>query len=167
MKKTTAAEVVPTAPGTAFAGGIYAGRFFVGAEAFALVVAPKAEGELERSTWSASTKKVKGALSVYDGRANTDAMAAAGSALTTWVAGLEIAGQKDWYLPSRGELLLAYAAAGDVPKAEAFAKEWYWSSTQYAADESCAWYQLFGYGGQNYYHKGYELRARAVRRVKL
>ena len=50
---------------------------------------------------------------------------------------------------------------------EAFEPEWYWSSTQYAADPSDAWLQDFDSGNQYGNHKTYEGRARAVRRVAI
>jgi hypothetical protein len=58
--------------------------------------------------WNKSTKMVEGAQSFFDGRANTEAMAAAGSALAKWALDLRIAGQNDWYLPSRDELEICY-----------------------------------------------------------
>jgi hypothetical protein len=48
---------------------------------------------------------------------------------------------------------------------ELFQKEWYWSCEQHADDSDYAWYQFFGYGNQNNWHKGSNNRARAVRRV--
>jgi hypothetical protein len=51
--------------------------------------------------------------------------------------------------------------------AEAFEAEWYWSSTQSAGYEACAWYQNFANGTQLNYRKDYALRARAVRRLKI
>lgn len=165
MKKTAVAEVLPTVYGTPFGGGIYLGRFFHDAEPFALIGAPKSTGEKASVVWNKSTAMVKGALSVYDGLSNTKAMDKAGSALAKWALGLKIGGFKDWYLPSRGELLLAYAA--DVEGAEAFEKSWYWSSTQYAGDEGYAWCQTFHDGNQYDDPKNNELRARAVRRLKL
>lgn len=50
---------------------------------------------------------------------------------------------------------------------EAFALEWYWSSTQHAAHSGYAWMQYFGNGNQYDYHKSYNYRARAVRRIKI
>src|SRR4051794_3775083 len=56
-------------------GGIFLGNLFVGlAESFELIKAPKAEGEIVLP-WNSSKKNVNGALSVYDGLANTKAMA--------------------------------------------------------------------------------------------
>lgn len=48
---------------------------------------------------------------------------------------------------------------------EAFADEWYWSSTQYS--EGSAWLQVFNYGNQSYSGKGSEFRARAVRLIPV
>ena len=50
---------------------------------------------------------------------------------------------------------------------DAFADDWYWSSTQVAGAEQFAWCQDFGYGLQSRRRKTDELRARAVRRCKL
>lgn len=94
--------------GAAFGGGFYAGQILVNGQAFGLIVAPKAEGEHEDIEWSKNTKMVEGAQSFFDGRANTGAMAAAGSPLAKWALDLRIAGQNDWYLPSRDELEICY-----------------------------------------------------------
>jgi len=51
--------------------------------------------------------------------------------------------------------------------AQAFADEWYWSSTQHAAYVDYAWGQSFYYGNQLSYNKSAELRARAVRRFAI
>jgi len=59
--------------------------------------------------------------------------------------------------------IAAFQSGGD----QAFASEYYWSSTQHAAASDYAWYQYFDYGYQDYSTKGFKLRARAVRVVKL
>ena len=151
--------------GVAFAGGTLVGRFFLDTTPYALIVAPKAEGEFSRTAWNESLKNVDGALSVYDGLANTNAMVEAGSELAQRTRALRIGGLDDWYLPSRGEALLAYAAT--LPEAEAFEADWYWSSTQYSHDSGYAWFQGFGYGDQGYWRKGYKFMARAVRRLPI
>jgi hypothetical protein len=51
--------------------------------------------------------------------------------------------------------------------AEAFDERAYWSSTQYAGDGSYAWAQHFDNGTQDWYFKGHDFRARAVRKIKL
>ena len=61
-------------------------------------------------------------------------------------------------LPPRDILLHAYLN-GDTRKE--FARDRYWSSTEY--DSSGAWYQFFNYGSQASYYKDLVLPARAVR----
>jgi hypothetical protein len=158
------AERIVIAVGTPRHGGIYLGNFFVGHEAFELIKAPKAEGEIVLP-WGPSRKKVDGALSAYDGLANTRAMAEAGSKLGKWALDLRIGGFDDWYLWSRGEALLGYAAA--LEGNEAFERDVYWTSTQYAGDAEGAWYQYFEYGTQGYWLKSDKDRAVAVRRVPI
>ena len=164
-------SVIP-AIGQPLAGGIFAGRFFVGELPFALIVAPKQEGEFQETPWSKTKNHIRktknhihGAVSVYDGLANTAAMAEAGSPLAKRIRQLDIAGFTDWYLPARGELLLAYAAG--IEGDEAFDEESYWSSTQFAHVTGWAWCQLFNYGHQYFDLKDSKLRARAVRRLPL
>jgi len=99
---------IPTAPGTAFGGGFYVGRIRVDGADYALIVAPKAEGQHADGPWNESSASVKGARSYCDGRANTLAMAKAGSKLAKWAQGLRIGKFKDWYLPSQDELELCY-----------------------------------------------------------
>lgn len=93
--------------GTAFEGGFYAGRLQIDGRQYALIVAPKAEGETT-GKWGEYGQEVPGARSYNDGRANTLAMAEAGSALAQWALGLSIAGHDDWHLPSRDELEILY-----------------------------------------------------------
>jgi hypothetical protein len=100
--------VVPATLGAAFAGGFYAGRFRIGEDLFALIVAPKASGERDDVRWNKSVRQVDGAASFFDGLANTQAMAGAGSAIAAWALALRIGEFADWYLPSRDELELLY-----------------------------------------------------------
>lgn len=99
---------VPTLPGSPFAGGFYGGRINIAGVLFALIVAPKAEGEHGETPWNGSTKEIAGALSFNDGLANTIAMTDAGSPLAKWARALRIGGFDDWYLPSRDELEIVY-----------------------------------------------------------
>jgi hypothetical protein len=98
---------IPTTPGVPFVGGFYAGRIRIADQVFALIVAPKAEGEFEEQ-WNSSTKTVEDAMSYVDGRANTLAMAAAGSELAKNALRLQAGGHSDWYIPSRDELEICY-----------------------------------------------------------
>ena len=93
--------------GAALEGGFYAGRVQIDGQQYALVVAPKADGETT-GKWGEYGQDVPGARNYNDGRANTLAMAEAGSALAQWALGLSIAGHDDWYLPSRDELEILY-----------------------------------------------------------
>ena len=94
-------------PGEAFGGGFYVCRFHVGSDEYALIVAPKSVGEIN-GTWGENGVYIPGARSCCDGAANTMAMAEAGSELASLIAGLDINGFRDWYLPSRDELEMCY-----------------------------------------------------------
>lgn len=85
--KSSLAEI-PTILGTAMDGGFYAGRIRIGDQVFALIVAPKADGEHKDAPWNDTYSTVEGAKSYFDGLANTEAMAGAGSELAKWVRGL-------------------------------------------------------------------------------
>ena len=157
-----------TAPiGTPMHGGFLIGRFFLEQRPFALIVAPKAAGEFPAAVWHKTTKRIEGALSDFDGLHNTGAMAEAGSPLAQKIRALEIGGEVIWYLPSRGELLLAWSARQALPEAERFDEDVYWSSTQYAGDDAYAWGQSFHYGNQDGWRKDIKFMARAVRRVSI
>ena len=97
-----------TVIGAATGGGFYAGRIRVGDVLYALVVAPKAEGEIGDAAWNKSLKSITGSLSYCDGPANTRAMAEGGSPLAQWALDLRVGGNDDWYLPSQDELEIIY-----------------------------------------------------------
>lgn len=105
--KPSMQETLPVI-GTAMGGGFYGGSILIDGKQFALIVAPKAEGEHKPATWISDNKDVPGAKSYNDGLANTQAMAAAGSKLAQWALGLEIGGETDWYLPAQDELEIIY-----------------------------------------------------------
>lgn len=98
--------VAPSATPTA--DPFYAGRIRIKTIEYALIVAPKALGEIADGPWNKSTKAVDGATSFFDGLANTLAMAEAGSKLAKAVLALSIDGQTDWYLPALDELEICY-----------------------------------------------------------
>ena len=77
-----------------------------------------------------------------------------------WRAAVEHAKDQGGTLPTRQEQALLFANL----KAQ-FQPAWYWSSDEYADDGSYAWGQYFDYGHQFSYHKSYEGRCRAVRRL--
>lgn len=94
--------------GSPLEGGFYAGLIRVANETFAIIVAPKAEGEHEPIAWGEYGTKIEDADSVFDGRANSIAMAEAGYPIAQWALTLNISGFSDWYLPSRDELEIVY-----------------------------------------------------------
>ena len=98
----------PFAIGTPLQGGFYAGLFLFDGAPHALVVAPKALGEIAPAAWLDKYELVPRADSCVDGLANTLAMAEAGSTLAKSALALQIDGFTDWYLPSRDELELLY-----------------------------------------------------------
>lgn len=103
----SAAEV-PAVIGTPFGGGFLAGFFQSEGKKFAIVTAPKDEGEKQKERWNDSYSIVKGALSFFDGMANTQAMAEAGSNLAQWALGLNIGGYNDWHTPAQDVLEIIY-----------------------------------------------------------
>lgn len=78
-------------------------------------------------------------------------------------AAIECDGHKDFSLPNRAEAALLYANA----KAEHLTDDWYWTSEQHASYPTCAWMQEFSNGYQASFPKGYDYRARAVRRKPI
>ena len=203
MKSSTAE--IPPLLGTSMGGGFYAGRIRIESQVFALIVAPRALGEVSDKKWITRDKDVPSAASYFDGLANTKAMADAGSKSAKWAQELRIGDADDWYLPAQDELEIMYrnlkpsarenycwarsginlstveptrpytpaiptqtlAEAFQTGGDEAFSEGWYWSSTQHASASGYAWYQGFDHGGQYYYGKSSELRARAVRRLAI
>ena len=140
MKKATAPEIIPTKPGTAFAGGLYVARYFDGVTPRALIVAPREDGEFSDIAHADALKKAKAA---------------------------KIGGSKDWKVPTRLQGLLLWQNRKALPKAEAFAEEWYWLLEQHESDSDSAWYQSFYWGYQDDVHKSYRFRVRLVRSIPI
>jgi hypothetical protein len=101
-------DLPPSVPGIPLEGGFYAGRILISGILYALIAAPKAEGERKAGAWSKSYDSVPGALSWNDGAANTAAMAESGSTLAKWAKDLTIGGYSDWYIPALDELEICY-----------------------------------------------------------
>ena len=104
-----ASQQVPIVPGTPYAGGFYVGRMLVGAQKYALIVAPKAGGQTTLA-WKATNTTTLSTDSVWDGFSNTAAMVAdsANHAAAQWCAALSISGFTDWFLPATEQLELCY-----------------------------------------------------------
>jgi len=146
---------------------------------FALIVAPKAEGETT-AKFKVRDTATKGARSLRDGLANSEAMNDKNHPAAQFCRALRIGGYDDWYLPSRHEAwLLAenlMPGEGYVPEQtaaeafreggpEAFDRTWYWTSTE--CGPGSAWVQNFYSGGQYGYLKDWSARVRAVRKCPL
>jgi hypothetical protein len=104
--KINTANTLALSIGHAMEGGFFAGIVLVDGIKYGVVVAPREHGETE-GNWGEYGKVIE-AFEFADGQKNTDAMAAAGSAIATWAKGLDIDGHKDWYVPARDELELIY-----------------------------------------------------------
>ncbi len=142
-------------------GGIYIGlKATPDGKVFHVVVAI-GEHELEDQEWGEYGKRIEGADSYHDGRANTEAMAAAGYKLAQTILALDIAGHTDWALPSQADGHLLAANAKHLMQQD----ECYWLSTQYSAYS--AWYQYFYSGNQGTSLKDCEFRAVPVRCIQI
>lgn len=133
--------------GQPFEGGFYAGRMYFDGQEHALVDSGR-EHELAAAWWDKDGPRpnIRGACSCHDGRANTRAMAEAGSTIAAQVLAMSIRGFDDWHLPALEELQLMRANLCQLPKWEvwyahqgpggpeqAFCHSEYWSSTQRTA----------------------------------
>ncbi len=157
-------QQIPTIPGTPFAGGFFIARIHLDGQEYALID-PGSAGELS-GEWGEYGQDTA-ATHISDGLKNTTAMAEAGSELAKHARELNIGGFSDWYIPSQHEIALQFFSLRTAPsyqlaEANAFARDWYWSSTQFSPHT--AWIRGFGVGSQYDARKDFELRARAVRR---
>ena len=115
-------QKIPVVIGEPWGGGYFAGYISHTADGnptHALIVAPRATGATGTGYSTTTTYEWKdtnftqtsGASSFYDGRANTDAIIAAGidnHPAAKYCVNLSIDGFTDWYLPARAELEIAY-----------------------------------------------------------
>jgi hypothetical protein len=93
--------------GSPFEGGFYGGKIHIGVAIFAIVWAPKAEGEIT-GKWLDTYTDVPGATSCFDSMANTKAMAEAGSPIAKQALSATIGGHGDWCVPARDVLEMGY-----------------------------------------------------------
>ena len=127
------------------------------------------------TTWTA------GALSDFNGKTNTQVIAASSSnakdmckVLETFNAGTNSQsneGHNDWYVPACGQLALMYLAKTDINAAlakiggTAFESYYYWSSSEYAAKQS--WRVDFNKGDVIYNGKSGNHRVRFIRDIPV
>ena len=126
------------------------------------------------TTWT------EGALSDFNGKSNTQVIAASSSnakdmckVLETFNAGSDNQGHTDWYVPACGQLALMYLAKTDINAAlakiggTAFNESYsfYWSSSEY--DANYAWYVNFGGGYVDAYDKSSNYRVRFIRDISV
>ena len=110
MQQATAEKLEagqPLTAGQQIEGGYFAGIITINGQQYGIVVSPK-EGDLQDQQWGEFEQEIEGARSFFDGQANTQAMAEAGSELAKAIQSLNINGHTDWYLPARDELELVY-----------------------------------------------------------
>jgi hypothetical protein len=164
--------------GAPFAGGFFAGDFLLDGERYALVVAPKAEGEkLDLEYKKKNLGSFDGTDSDDDGQANCEIIIDANHPAAHFCKSVSIGGFSDWYLPSRDELAQLWRNLGPMRKKtpelflkdgpEAFEPRWYWSSTETASYSDSAWYIDFHGGFQDDSSKDDYFGVRAVRRLKI
>lgn len=91
------------------AGGFFSGTVRINDALFGVITAPKAEGQYS-GIWLPSYDDVPGATSCFDSKANTIAMAAAGSPIAQKALATTINGHSDWVIPARDVLEIQYRA---------------------------------------------------------
>ena len=124
------------------------------------------------TTWTA------GALSDFNGKSNTQVIAASSSnakdmckVLETFNAGSDNQGHSDWYVPAAGQLALMYLAKTDINAAlakiggTALAAGGLWSSSEYSS--SIAWCVYFINGSVRNDNKDFNRRVRFVRDISV
>lgn len=91
------------------AGGFFSGTIRINDALFGVITAPRAEGQYS-GIWLPSYDDVPGAASCFDSKANTIAMAEAGSPIAQQALATTINGFSDWVIPARDVLEIQYRA---------------------------------------------------------
>lgn len=139
--------------GQPLGGGFFAGRLFFDGAEHAVIDAGR-EFEVAAHWWQEEgpRPRIRSATSRFDGLANTQAMAAEGSAIARKVLGMNIRGTWGWHIPSIEELQVLRCNLLQLPDwgrqglgqnkeaAQAFVcAHDYWTSSQ-KANSATAWY---------------------------
>lgn len=139
------------AVGQPLGGGFFAGRLFFDGAEHAVIDAGR-DFEVAAHWWQEEgpRPRIRGATSRFDGMANTQAMAAEGSAIARKVLGMNIRGTWGWHIPSIEELQVLRCNLLQLPEwgldgsytvrgaAQAFGLSEYWASSQ-KANAATAW----------------------------
>lgn len=170
---TANTKIFPDVIGEYFQGGYYIGNIkipagYIEEGTYAIIMAP-IEGEpASPMQWKTSQTDTPNTNSTLSGLANTLAMAELNIDLhpaAKYCLNFEREGFDDFYLPSSGELNLAWVNRASLA-ALAMRAEYYWSSSQ--AGASSARIQLFANGDTHTASKNDGgCRVRPVRRLKL
>lgn len=91
------------------AGGFFSGTIRINNALFGVITAPKAEGQYI-GIWLPNYADVPGAVSCFDSKANTIAMAEAGSPIAQQALATTINGFSDWVISARDVLEIQYRA---------------------------------------------------------
>lgn len=108
MKQDVLSTRITAHIGSPYEGGFYGGMVRLGDSLFAVIWAPKAEGETTGVWLDGEGEDLPGTRSCCDSLSNTLALAEAGGSLAKWALGLRINGFDDWCLPARDVLELGY-----------------------------------------------------------
>ena len=100
-------QLTDIALGTAMEGGFFGGTINVAGLHKGVIWAPKKEGQI-KAILLPQGRRANCAFSPMDCQANTQELLALGSPAAQQVTTLEIAGHKDWLIPSRDVLELGY-----------------------------------------------------------